>query len=86
MTMENTIKKDNTELVFEARIRTNDVDLILQLLEMGILNVIGVNKDIDNLTEVDSEALSKILKRGANIYTYYEDCDCIIDNDEEDLI
>ena len=84
--MENTIKKDNTELVFEARIRTNDINLILQLLEMGILNVIGVDKEIDNLTEVDSEALSKILKRGANIYTYYEDWDCIIDNDEEDLI
>ena len=41
---EKTKEKDITELVFEARIRTNNVSLISQLLEMGIINAIGVTK------------------------------------------
>lgn len=74
--MENTIKKDNTELVFEARIRTNNVSLISQLLEMGIINAIGVNKEPEDFTTNDNNTLTQVLKQSSvDVYTYYDDFD-----------
>ena len=73
--MEEKIKENNiTELVFEARIRTNDVSLISQLLKMGVVNVIGVNKDPEDFTTSDNHALNQVLKQfPVDVYTYYDD-------------
>ena len=73
---EKTKEKDITELVFEARIRTNNVSLISQLLEMGIINAIGVNKEPEDFTTNDNNKLTQVLKQSSvDVYTYYDDFD-----------